>query len=81
VVDAAERGGLTYRDDPRITRIGHFLRRTKLDELPQLLNVIRGEMSLVGPRPEAPKYIQYYSRQQREVLSLRPGITSIASIR
>lgn len=79
--DAAARGAaITTRDDPRITRVGKFLRRTKLDELPQLLNVLRGEMSLVGPRPEDPRYVKFYTPQQRLVLSVPPGITSIASL-
>ena len=66
--------------DPRITGIGHFLRRTKLDELPQLLNVFRGEMSIVGPRPEVPKYVALYTPEQRVVLQVRPGLSSLASI-
>ncbi|HZQ06091.1 MAG TPA: sugar transferase [Anaerolineae bacterium] len=81
VADAAQRGaGITSRDDPRITRIGKILRRTKMDELPQLINVLRGEMSLVGPRPEDPRYIQYYTPAQRAVLDVLPGITSAASL-
>jgi lipopolysaccharide/colanic/teichoic acid biosynthesis glycosyltransferase len=67
--------------DPRITGVGHFLRRTKMDELPQLLNVLMGDMSLVGPRPEVPKYVALYTPKQRRVLEVRPGITSLASIR
>ncbi len=74
-------GGLTHRNDPRVTRLGRWLRRTKIDELPQLLNVVKGEMSLVGPRPEDPRYLPYYSPRYRQVLSIPPGITSIASIR
>jgi len=66
--------------DPRITRIGYFLRKTKLDELPQLLNIMRGDMSIVGPRPEVPRYVAMYSPEQRQVLSVRPGLTSLASI-
>jgi lipopolysaccharide/colanic/teichoic acid biosynthesis glycosyltransferase len=66
--------------DPRITGVGHFLRRTKMDELPQLLNVLKGDMSLVGPRPEVPKYVALYTPEQRRVLDVRPGITSLASI-
>jgi FlaA1/EpsC-like NDP-sugar epimerase/lipopolysaccharide/colanic/teichoic acid biosynthesis glycosyltransferase len=81
VVGAEAEGGLTHRADARVSRVGHWLRRTKLDELPQLVNVLRHEMSLVGPRPESPQFIQYYSARQREVLSVLPGITSIASIR
>lgn len=67
--------GITAADDPRITRVGRLLRTSKLDELPQLINVLRGEMSLVGPRPEAPEYVQLYDDRQRAVLSMRPGIT------
>ncbi len=66
--------------DSRITRIGYYLRQYKLDELPQLVNVVKGEMSLVGPRPEVKKYVDLYNEQQREVLSVRPGITDLASI-
>ncbi|MCJ7620083.1 MAG: sugar transferase [Anaerolineae bacterium] len=76
VQGAARRGpAVTYRDDPRITRAGRFLRRTKLDELPQLLNVVKGEMSLVGPRPEDPRYVALYTEEQRQVLSVKPGVT------
>jgi lipopolysaccharide/colanic/teichoic acid biosynthesis glycosyltransferase len=67
-------------DDKRITKTGNFLRKHKLDEIPQLINVIAGEMSLVGPRPEVPKYVELYNDQQRQVLSCRPGITDYASI-
>ncbi|MCL4394686.1 MAG: polysaccharide biosynthesis protein [Chloroflexi bacterium] len=74
-------GGLTHRGDPRVTRFGRVLRRTKIDELPQLINVFRGEMSFVGPRPEDPRYLPYYSPRYRQVLAVQPGITSIASIR
>lgn len=81
IADAAARGaGITVRDDPRITRAGRFLRRTKLDELPQLWNVWRGEMSLVGPRPEDPRYLCYYDPVQRGVLAVPPGITGVASL-
>jgi lipopolysaccharide/colanic/teichoic acid biosynthesis glycosyltransferase len=66
--------------DPRITRSGYFLRKYKLDELPQLLNVISGDMSLVGPRPEVRKYVSLYSPEQMKVLSVKPGITDYASI-
>jgi len=77
MAEGAERRGpaVTYRDDPRITRAGRFLRRTKLDELPQLLNVVKGEMTLVGPRPEDPSYVALYTEEQRQVLSVKPGIT------
>lgn len=66
--------------DPRITGIGQFLRKSKLDELPQLWNVLIGDMSIVGPRPEVPKYVALYTPDQRRVLSVRPGITGLASI-
>ena len=66
--------------DPRITRIGYFIRKYKLDELPQLFNVLKGDMSLVGPRPEVRKYVDLYTEEQRKVLSVRPGITDFASI-
>ena len=66
--------------DPRITRIGYFIRKYKLDELPQLFNVLKGDMSLVGPRPEVRKYVDLYTDEQRRVLSVRPGITDYASI-
>lgn len=66
--------------DPRITGIGYFLRKSKLDELPQLINVLIGDMSIVGPRPEVPRYVALYSDEQRMVLNVRPGITSAASI-
>lgn len=74
-------GLLTVGDrDPRITSIGYYLRKYKLDELPQLFNVLFGEMSLVGPRPEVRKYVDLYNSNQIEVLSIRPGITDWASI-
>ncbi|WP_084252437.1 sugar transferase [Paludibacter jiangxiensis] len=66
--------------DNRVTRTGYYLRKYKIDELPQLINVLKGEMSLVGPRPEVPKYTQLYSQRQKDVLSVRPGITDPASI-
>lgn len=66
--------------DSRITRIGYFIRRYKIDELPQLLNVLKGDMSLVGPRPEVKKYVDMYTAEQRRVLSVKPGITDYASI-
>ena len=66
--------------DPRITEIGYVLRKYKIDELPQLLNVFFGQMSLVGPRPEVRKYVNLYSREQRNVLSVKPGVTDYASI-
>ena len=66
--------------DPRVTKIGYFIRMLKLDELPQLFNVLKGDMSLVGPRPEVRKYVDLYTVEQRKVLSVRPGITDYASI-
>jgi len=72
--------GITVSGDKRITLVGRFLRRYKIDELPQLWNVFRGDMSLVGPRPELPKYVEDYSPEQKLVLSVRPGITDPASL-
>jgi len=66
--------------DPRITKIGYFIRKFKIDELPQLFNVLKGDMSLVGPRPEVRKYVDLYTDEQKKVLSIRPGITDYASI-
>lgn len=81
VADAARHGpGITTADDRRITRMGRLLRKTKIDELPQLLNVLKGDMSLVGPRPEDPRYVARYTPEQRQVLRVRPGITSPASL-
>ena len=78
---ADKQGGLTIGvRDSRITRTGFFLRKYKLDELPQLINVLKGEMSLVGPRPELRKYVDLYSEEQKKVLAVRPGITDIASL-
>ena len=82
VPDADKKGlEVTVGKDPRITRSGEFLRRSKLDELPQLINVLLGDMSVVGPRPEVPKYMSEYPEQQRAIiLSVKPGITDRASI-
>ncbi len=81
VVNAEKLGlSVTKDGDPRITRIGRFLRKTKLDELPQLWNVLRGEMSFVGPRPEVPRYVALYTAEQRQVLALKPGITDLATL-
>ena len=71
---------LTASGDPRITKVGRILRRTKLDELPQLLNVLRGEMSLVGPRPELPEYVSKYTASERKIFDAKPGITGPASV-
>jgi lipopolysaccharide/colanic/teichoic acid biosynthesis glycosyltransferase len=80
--DVASRmpAGITVSGDKRVTRVGRILRRHKVDELPQLWNVLRGEMSLVGPRPELPKYVASYSTNQTSVLAVRPGITDPASL-
>lgn len=71
---------ITTHADRRITRVGRLLRPTRLDELPQLWNILIGQMSLVGPRPEDPHYLQYYSERQRAVLSVRPGLTSLTAL-
>lgn len=82
IVGADKMGpGITTAVDNRVTPIGKFLRRFKLDEFPQLLNVLKGEMSLVGPRPEDPRYVALYTPAQREILNHRPGITSPASVK
>ena len=81
VSDADRKGtSITTRDDPRITKIGRLLRRTKLDELPQFWNVLTGQMSIVGPRPDVPEIVETYSPEMQRILHIRPGITSIASI-
>ena len=80
-LDAASSGpGITAAGDRRVTGVGRFLRSTKLDELPQLWNVLRGDMSIVGPRPEDPRYVDWYTAEQREILRWRPGVTSPASV-
>lgn len=82
VVDAPQKGpAITCKDDPRVTQMGRFLRKTKLDELPGLVNVLKGEMSLVGPRPEAPAWVERYTPRQRAVLTARPGITGLTQIK
>ncbi|HZH88873.1 MAG TPA: sugar transferase [Chitinophagaceae bacterium] len=82
VVDAEKKGmKITVGQDSRVTRIGRILRKTKLDEFPQLFNVLLGEMSLVGPRPEVKYYVDKYNEAQKEVLNLVPGITDLASIK
>lgn len=70
----------TIEGDPRITALGRILRRSKIDELPQLWNVLKGEMSLVGPRPEVPWYVELYDERQKQVLLHRPGITGLATL-
>jgi len=80
--DADKKGLLTVGDrDPRVTKVGYFLRKYKLDELPQFWNVLKGDMSVVGPRPEVKKYVDLYTEEQRKILELRPGITDWASIK
>lgn len=80
---AAESSGrsITVRGDARITRIGRVLRITKLDELPQLFNVLKGDMSLVGPRPEVPAYVTLFETEYRRILSVRPGLTDLSSLK
>jgi lipopolysaccharide/colanic/teichoic acid biosynthesis glycosyltransferase len=80
--DADKKGLLTVgNNDHRITKIGNYLRRYKLDELPQLINVLLGDMSFVGPRPEVEKYVKMYNKEQLQVLKVKPGITDWASIK
>jgi lipopolysaccharide/colanic/teichoic acid biosynthesis glycosyltransferase len=79
-VQSSQKVQLTVGKDPRITKIGHFIRKYKIDELPQLINVLKGEMSLVGPRPEVVKYVNMYSEDQKAVLKVKPGITDYASL-
>lgn len=82
VQDAPRKGGpITFGKDPRITRLGNVLRKTKIDELPQLINVLKGEMTFVGPRPEVPKYVQLFQQDYEEILKVRPGITDLASLK
>lgn len=81
-VGSDKKGLLTVGErDSRITRVGYFLRKYKIDEFPQLLNVIKGDMSIVGPRPEVRKYVDLYTPEQMKVLSVRPGLTDLASIK
>lgn len=81
VTDSDKKGLLTVGGrDPRVTKIGYYLRKYKLDELPQLFNVLFGSMSLVGPRPEVRKYVDMYTQEQQQVLSVKPGITDFASL-
>lgn len=80
-VDAPHKGPeITIDGDKRVTQIGRILRKSKIDELPQLINVLKGDMSLVGPRPEMPKYVEFYKTDYKDILSKRPGITDIASV-
>jgi lipopolysaccharide/colanic/teichoic acid biosynthesis glycosyltransferase len=81
VVNAEKLGGpSTADDDPRITKVGKFIRKFKVDELPQLINVLKGEMSVVGPRPEVQMYVDMFAEEEKAILSVRPGITDWASI-
>jgi lipopolysaccharide/colanic/teichoic acid biosynthesis glycosyltransferase len=81
VVNAEQIGGSsTADDDPRITKIGKFLRKYKLDELPQLINVLKGDMSFVGPRPEVPFYVNMFTEEEKAILTVKPGMTDYASI-
>jgi len=81
VVDAEQNGlRITSGGDRRVTRIGRMLRKLKIDELPQLLNVLKGDMSLVGPRPEVEEYVKLYEEDYKEILKRRPGITDVSSI-
>jgi len=82
VRDAPYKGGpITFGEDPRITVIGRFLRKIKIDELPQLINVLKGEMSIVGPRPEVRRYVELFREDYEEILTVRPGITDLASLK
>ena len=82
MVNDAEKKGrqITVGKDNRITKVGNFIRKYKLDELPQLINVFKGEMSLVGPRPEVPRYVELYDEEQEQILLVKPGITDYSSI-
>jgi lipopolysaccharide/colanic/teichoic acid biosynthesis glycosyltransferase len=82
VENASRFGELTTSDrDPRITRVGWFLRKSKIDELPQLLNVLKGEMAIVGPRPEVRRYVELFRHDYEQILTVRPGITDLASLK
>jgi lipopolysaccharide/colanic/teichoic acid biosynthesis glycosyltransferase len=81
VVNADKIGGpSTSEDDPRLTKAGKFIRKFKLDELPQLINVFKGEMSIVGPRPEVPSEVETYNKEEKKILTVKPGITDYASL-
>jgi lipopolysaccharide/colanic/teichoic acid biosynthesis glycosyltransferase len=82
VQDLSDQGRLiTVGDDPRITRVGRILRKSKFDELPQLINVLKGDMSLVGPRPEVRRYVELFRKDYEQILKIRPGITDLASLK
>ena len=80
LVGSESLGGTTGKDDPRVTQVGRFLRKYKFDELPQLVNVLTGDMSLVGPRPELEEHTSAYQGEEKLILSVRPGITDYASV-
>jgi len=81
-IGSDEKGLITIgSDDQRITKLGGFIRKYKLDEIPQLINILKGDMSFVGPRPEVSKYVDLYSEEQKKVLTVRPGLTDYASLR
>jgi len=81
-IGSDEKGLITIgSDDQRITKLGRFLRKYKIDEIPQLINILKGDMSFVGPRPEVRKYVDLYSEEQKKVLTVRPGLTDYASLR
>ena len=80
--DAPARGGLvTIGEDARVTRVGRLLRKSKIDEIPQLTNILRGDMALVGPRPEVRQYVELFRRDYEEILQVRPGLTDLASLK
>jgi lipopolysaccharide/colanic/teichoic acid biosynthesis glycosyltransferase len=82
VQDASTRGGfITVGEDRRITRVGRILRKTKVDEIPQLINILKGEMAIVGPRPEIRHYVELFRRDYEEILKVRPGLTDLASLK
>jgi lipopolysaccharide/colanic/teichoic acid biosynthesis glycosyltransferase len=82
VVNADRMGSaLTHDGDPRVTRVGRILRKWKIDEFPQLLNILQGDMSIVGPRPESPNYVEHYTPEQRQVLQVKPGMTGLTQVR
>ena len=80
-VNSDKVGQITIGNDSRVTPIGRFLRKSKLDELPQLFNILLGQMSVVGPRPEVPKYVSLYNEEQKKVLEVKPGLTDLASLK
>jgi lipopolysaccharide/colanic/teichoic acid biosynthesis glycosyltransferase len=79
--EETERGQFHPGDNCRVTKVGKILRRTKIDELPELFNVLKGDMSIVGPRPEVDKYVKYYPTEFKEILKFRPGLSDFASVK